>query len=202
MWRFVVRFLLLLVAALPGCGSPTSPAPLPTAIAITPADDLLTVKTTLTFKAAGTFADGSARTIDARWLTDNPAVATVNAGGMVTGVGTGSTTLIVTAGDRTASRVLRVVPDFTGSWSGQSQITGCSAGDPRTCGRSYPVGQTHTMDLTLTQARDLASGTLQLDAPATPTTLSYIGPVSGPVQLRIVGQKPLPKPAFVTRALG
>ncbi len=172
-----------LCALLAGCSTTTPSAP-PTAITITPADDLLVAKAALTFKAIGSFADGSTRSVDATWLTDNPAVATASAGGVVTGVGAGSTTLVATAEGRTGWRVLRVVPDFTGSWNGQYQITACSADDPRTCGRGYPGGLTNAMTLTLTQARDIVSGTLTfVDQPPGTIASTIAGLVSGPIQL-------------------
>lgn len=177
----LLRFLLILVILIAGCGGPTIPSP--TTLAIAPSDDLLTTKTSVAYNVVGTFPDSSSRGVDARWVTDNPAVAAVSANGTVTGVGPGSTTLIATVNGHTTSRVLRVVPDFSGTWNGQSQITGCSSGDPRTCGRCCPNGQMHTISLTLSQARDVASGTLQLDAPGTATTLTYTGPVSGAIQL-------------------
>jgi hypothetical protein len=184
--RWCLRRLLFAIAVLlAGCGGTTSPSPspTPTTLAIVPSDDLLTVKTSLTYTIVGTFSDGSTRQVGAKWVTDNPSVATVNAFATVIGVGAGSTTLIATANGLTASRVLRVVPDFAGTWSGKSQVTGCSAGDFRTCGRCCPNGQTHTISLTLNQVRDAASGTLQLDTLATATTPMYTGPVSGPIQL-------------------
>ena len=178
------RILLLLFAALlVGCSSATTPSPSPTTLAIVPPDDLLTVQKSLTYMVVGTFPDGSTHQVDATWVTDNPAVATVKAGGIVTGVGPGSVTLIATVNGQIASRVVRVVPDFTGTWSGQSLVTGCSAGDFRTCGRCCPNWQMHTMSLTLNQVRDVVSGTLQFDAPATTTTAMYVGLVSGPIQL-------------------
>jgi len=177
------RLLIVFAAVLAGCGGPTAPSPVATGLAIVPSEDLLTIKASLTFTVVGTFADGNSRAVEAKWVTDNPAVATVSAGGTAVGVGAGSMTLIAIAEGQTVSRVVRVVPDFRGAWSGQAQVTGCSAGDFRTCGRSYPTGQIHAIAATLSQTRDTVAGTVQFDAPGTATSPMYIGSVSGPIQL-------------------
>src|SRR5436190_4420825 len=128
--RTVRRHFLVLLVLMAGCTSPSNPSAALTALSLSPLDDLLLLRASRTYSAIGTFPDGSTRAAEAKWLVDNPAVATVNASGTVTGVAPGSATIVATAGGQTASRVVRVVPDFSGTWNGSSQITACSAGDP------------------------------------------------------------------------
>ena len=78
------RLLFAIAALLAGCGDSTSPSQSPTTLAIVPSDDLLTLKTALTYTVVGAFPDGSTRQVGAKWVTDNPGVATANAGGTVT----------------------------------------------------------------------------------------------------------------------
>lgn len=174
---------IAIAALVAACGAPTTPSVPPSALTIVPPNDLIVTQESITYSVIGTFPDGSSRGVAAKWLVDNPAVARVNAAGIVIGIAPGSTTLIATTGGQTTSRVLRVVPDVNGNWAGQAKVTGCGAGDFRTCGRCCPNGQLHSIALTLTQARDRASGTLQIDAPTTGSTPTYTGAVAGPIQL-------------------
>lgn len=100
----MVRFFLCLIAvlalfALNGCQS----SPALSVIQVTPSSaSLTTVGETVQFKAIGTFVHGShpQQTQDlsgqVTWSSSNPAVATVSSSGVVTAVGTGSTTITAT----------------------------------------------------------------------------------------------------------
>ncbi|MCC7054124.1 MAG: Ig-like domain-containing protein [Gemmatimonadaceae bacterium] len=50
-----------------------------------------------------------------RWATDDPAIADVDMAGTITGKETGSTTVTVTAGDRTTDILVTVLPVSTKS---------------------------------------------------------------------------------------
>lgn len=69
-----------------------------TTIAVTPANPTLTEGQTVQFTATGTFSDTSTSNISSivAWSSTNPAVATVNATGLATGVGLGSVTISAT----------------------------------------------------------------------------------------------------------
>jgi Bacterial Ig-like domain (group 2) len=90
--------LLCLGAALVGCGNPSGLD----SVQVTPASQSLTVGQTAQFTAVGTY--GNAKhpstqniTSGVNWTSTNPSVATVSASGLVTAVGTGTTTIVAGA---------------------------------------------------------------------------------------------------------
>jgi uncharacterized protein YjdB len=64
-------------------------------IAVTPANSSMAVGTTKQFTATGTFSDSSTQDVSgsAVWTSSNPAAATINSQGLLTGVATGSSTI-------------------------------------------------------------------------------------------------------------
>ena len=120
------------------------------------------------------------------WSTDPAGVLTVDRQGHATAIASGAARVIATIGDRSArSPVITAVPDFSGTWSGNYIITGCSgAGDPRTCGRlmfSQADGSRilYPFSLTLSQLQDRITGTLS----ETSASQRRDTPVSGFVRL-------------------
>src|ERR1700730_7395489 len=100
MTRFVLC-LLAVVALFASSGCQSSPAL--SVIQVTPSSaSLTTVGETVQFKAVGTFVHGShpqqTQDLSAQvsWSSSSPAVATVSPSGLVTAVGTGSTTITAT----------------------------------------------------------------------------------------------------------
>jgi uncharacterized protein YjdB len=86
--------LLCLITALIGCGNPSGLD----SVQVSPGSQSLTVGQTAQFTATGTY--GNAKhpstaniTSGVNWTATNPAVATVNSSGLVTGVGAGTTTI-------------------------------------------------------------------------------------------------------------
>ena len=79
-------------------------------IAVTPADPSIALGDTQQFTATGTFSDSHAQdlTETATWASDTPSSATVNQGGLATGVGTGTATISATSGEIAGSTVLTV----------------------------------------------------------------------------------------------
>lgn len=98
------------------------------------------------------------------WSVDPAGVVAVDRQGRVTPVANGTARVIATLGERSASNSVRVLPDFSGTWSGDYIITGCSgAADPRTCGRIMFGGSERTryaFTVVLSQDRDQVTGTL------------------------------------------
>src|SRR5579864_3401182 len=79
-------------------------------IAVSPAGSSLPVNTTLQFTATGTYKDGSSRDLTAlvNWASFATATATINAGGLATGVAAGSTTITASLGTIIGSTSLTV----------------------------------------------------------------------------------------------
>lgn len=115
------------------------------------------------------------------WSVDSAGVVAVDRQGRVTPVANGTARVIATLGERSASISVRVLPDYSGRWSGAYILTACSgSADPRTCGRlmfSVSDGSRtqHPFTIELSQERDQVSGTVA-DASTT-------FPVSGFVRL-------------------
>ncbi|HKP74310.1 MAG TPA: Ig-like domain-containing protein [Longimicrobiaceae bacterium] len=136
--RHAQAFLpLAVMLAFAGCdsASPVEQLPPPT-ITVTAATHTLVQGSTLQLAASVTEADGSASTRKPAWSTSDPAVATVNGSGLVSGVGEGAATLTAALGGSTATYevvVMRAPPasgptstylqyvSTPGDWVGQGQ---------------------------------------------------------------------------------
>jgi len=79
-------------------------------IAVSPAGSSLPVNTSLQFTATGTYKDGSSRDLTAlvNWASFATATATINAGGLATGVAAGSTTITASLGTIIGSTSLTI----------------------------------------------------------------------------------------------
>jgi hypothetical protein len=125
--------------------SSTSPTPTVTSVTISSSSDMLKINETVAFAATAAHSDGTNEPVT-DWRSDAPAVATVDAAtGRVTGVGAGLATIVATHDGMNATKLVRVVPDFSGTWIGRFEVTGCSAsGDfapHQGClDGTYPVG--------------------------------------------------------------
>lgn len=173
---------LPIVSASCGGGDGGGTAPTPTtvsALAITSSSDLLKINQSGTLTATATMSNGSTMTVTATWRSDNPAVATVDGNGRVTGIGSGESAISAEFnGVRATPRTIRVLPDYQGRWTGDWRVAGCTVdGDwARTdiC-REIPVDSISPFALALTQERDTAAGNVALD--------DVQGPVQGPIRL-------------------
>ena len=103
-----------------------------TSISLTPPTVTLGLRQSLQLAAVGTFSDGSSRPVGATgiWRSNNPAVAAVDGGGLVTATGTGSALITLTEDGQSAQahidvpvviESLRIVPPATELQVGQSQ---------------------------------------------------------------------------------
>jgi hypothetical protein len=155
---------VVLVCITIGCDLPTGPGAA-TLVTITPGTEVLMVAATETFAAFAARSDGSGATVNATWATSNPSTATVSSQGLVTAVGPGMATITATYQNLNAVRTLRVLPSFSGSWSGRYQTTGCSG---TSCAGSHAVGATGTVGVFLTQLRDQVTGFVFLDVDNVP----------------------------------
>jgi alpha-amylase len=113
-----------------GCGdknpvTPSRPGPSSTGLTITGPDALL-AGLSANFALTVTMADGTTRTVVPTWTSSNPEVARVDDSGRVEGRSHGSTTLTASSGGQSASRIVQVVNNYAGSWTGRFVIRACT----------------------------------------------------------------------------
>jgi len=160
-----------------GCDKgPTSPTPQvsssPVSISITPATDLLKIKSFESFAATTTSANGTPRVATATWSSDNPAIASVDGGGRVTGNASGRAEITAQADGLRAIVNLRVVPDYHGRWEGGTRVTACTAeGDFRGACTDV-IGGSLPLTLSVAQNRDVISGDVDFDGARGPVSTS------------------------------
>jgi hypothetical protein len=164
MMRSIALVSVVIGVVVAGCGksAPATPTPSVSSLALSPATDYLKLKATEKFSATATYTNGAAETVNASWSSDNQAVATVDASGSVTGVGAGQATITATYQGKAATRSLRVIPDYSGNWSGSYATTSCQvSGDFR---QDWCLGVQGSFPATLNliQSRDYVSGTWTL----------------------------------------
>jgi hypothetical protein len=164
----------LLTACGGGSSAPTTPTS-PTAptdpITITSQSDQLLIGVSETFTASGLGTASS-------WSSDSSA-ATVEAGtGRVTGNASGEATIAVDSGGRRGTKLIRVLPNYQGTWSGSYRVTECSQTEQMAranfCGNSFEPTTVLPMSMTNTQTRDAVTSRLALGTIA--------GDGSGPVR--------------------
>jgi len=104
------------------------------------------------------------------WSVEPAGVAAIDQRGRVTPLNIGTAAVTARYGDKVGTNSIRVLPDYSGNWSGEFVITSCSGGnDPRECGRmmfGVVVSGVATLlkypfTLALSQARDQVTGTLR-----------------------------------------
>jgi hypothetical protein len=116
--------------------------------------------------AVATMANGTTENVAATWSSDNASIASVDASGRVTGAGSGQAVISAIYSGLTATRSLRVVPDYQGRWSGDHSVPTCvDDGDWAMvdfCKDILEDNMLFGLDLVLTQNRDTATGTLDI----------------------------------------
>lgn len=130
-------------------------------------------------------------TAGVEWSIAPAGVALIDQQGRVTPVSIGTATITVKYGDKTGTQQIRVLPDYSGNWSGQFRITGCTGGfDFRECGRMMVGAGAGTgtgisdnpfypFTMTLSQFRDQVTGTVRESR----ASGDLVYPVSGIVRL-------------------
>lgn len=223
-----MRFLCLLVlctSALVGCNgsTPTTPTPptppvvtnpLPAASAVLsisvlgdmwiPTNVAAPVQQTARLITSNTPFEYTLATDGLLWSIEPAGVALIDQHGRVSPVAIGTATVTARYGDKTGINQIRVLADFSGNWSGQFRITGCSGGfDFRECGRmmagagagtgtGIAASPFYPFALTLSQFRDQVTGTVR--EPRASGDLVYA--VSGIVRVngQLVLEATVPKP--------
>jgi len=173
--EMTAKRMLMVVAAViaAGCGGgdSTPTAPTPTAPAVTGLSvtglDAIRTNFYANFTAQSTMSDGSTQTVQPSWTSSNPDVASIAANGDVSGISNGAATITATYQGRSASRSVRIVSNFGGTWSGSYRITKCdqSAAFAGWCVGIGGVGAVLPVALSLTQGgagRDQITGTIAL----------------------------------------
>jgi len=214
--------VLMLALGLCACNSstPTAPTPPPappvsplppissiTSIGITGNQWIATTSAPVQMTAWVYTGPGSANVVDGTehvsWTVEPASIATIDRQGRVTPVSIGTATVVATVGDRRGTNNIRVLPDFSGNWTGEFVVTGCTGGfDFRECGRiMFPlVGEgpgvraRYPFTLTLSQDRDQVTGTLR--EPQHNRRNDIVAPVSGFVRLTgaLVLEATVPQP--------
>jgi len=161
-----------------GCnGGRTNPTQLPSSsagasISIAPATDLLKIKSSETFSATTISASGAQKAAAAAWTSDSPAIASVDAGGKVTGNASGRATITAQVEGLTGTLNLRVIPDYHGRWEGMTRVTACTVEGDWNGACADVVGSSLAMTLAVTQDRDAISGDVDFDGARGPISTS------------------------------
>jgi hypothetical protein len=173
-----------------GGGSATGPSPTPTSLSISPATEFLKLRAGENFTATAASSSGST-TVAATWRSDNQSVVTIDSTGRATAVSSGAATIIAEYQGLSASRLLRVVPDYAGNWRGHARLLVCDdTGDWETACDDMGVGELDTFTLIATQQNAAINGTLDIGGMAgsvtgtiaTDGTLAVTGTYTIPVQ--------------------
>ena len=107
--HFITFCGAVVLASTLSCGRSDPTVPSESTVSVTPASTLLVgVGEMQPLLAQVTDASGATLPVSVEWSTDNPAVATVTAGGVATAVATGTTRVIATAGSVSGSALLEV----------------------------------------------------------------------------------------------
>jgi len=149
-------------------------------ITVTPATPSSAVGSTQQFTATGTLSDSTTQDLTAAvvWNSSPTSVATIDATGKVTTVGTGTATITATLGGISGSTTLTVTPvSVTGTWTGTYTVY--DSVDPTQIG-------TYTFKFVLTQSGTSVTGTATLrDAASQAVSNTFSGTVTGQ-QMKIV----------------
>lgn len=184
--------LLVALALLPGlasCGkgdatSPTSPAATVVELTISPTTDFLKLKGTERFVANARLSSGAIEAVVPTWRSDASAV-TVDGSGLATAAGIGTATITATYQDRSATRAIRVLPDYAGRWVGTFFVTSCQVEGGFRAEWCGPVlGASFPARLDIVQTRDVVSGTWTLQEDSTGT---IVGTIAGSGELSLTG---------------
>jgi hypothetical protein len=192
--RFAVACAVLAAA---GCGSdsdsdtpPTAPSPGTSRLAIAPQADVLTVGTSLALEArltSGTTGTTLTTVVQAEWSSSDGRVVAVDRAGRITALAPGTTTIRAVYQSDSATLAIRALPDFAGTWSGPRRVATCVHPRPDVCAASYPLNRIVATTLTLTQARDRATGTLLLSPPLLSPSSAVTGTIDAAGRLTLDG---------------
>jgi hypothetical protein len=189
MLRLTVRLAVVMGSlGVWGCGSdsPSSPTsttpttPTVSGLAIAGADALRT-NSSQTYTATATLSNGTTQAITPTWSSSNGAVASISAGGLLSGTTHGSTMVMANYQGQTASKTVAVVNSYGGSWNGSWVMRACDQSgvfrDVSWCQDLGGAGSVLPLQMTASQtgtALNQISGTVTID-------VGLAGTVSGSV---------------------
>jgi len=87
--------------------------------------DTLLTGVPASYTATATLTDGTTATVLPVWSTADPAIASVDSSGRLEGQRHGSTNIVATYEGRSASRLVHVVANYGGTWSGNYVVRDC-----------------------------------------------------------------------------
>jgi hypothetical protein len=183
LWVISAVVITLTGSACGGSDKPnttTAPTPTTTALTISSPNVMVFVGGTEQMTASATLSNGTLSTPTGTWGSDASAVATVNGSGLVTGVGSGNTTVFFVSGGRQGTKLLRGLPNYGGNWSGTYQIVGCQQSGTfaaiNGCGTFTGVAP---YSFGANQTEDRVTGTVLLGSIAFGTFASTVNPSGG-----------------------
>jgi hypothetical protein len=176
-------WLLIPVLVAASCGSPTAPSPTPSGspgpdvLTITPAVGAVKIGSTVALAAVVVSGDGTRRTVAASWSSDSPEVVAVSGDGRVSGMSLGKTSIHAKFEALSADQVMRAVPDYGGTWSGNYHVLNCTqiSGNVNICDAGA------VLPLSTVVNQDGASVTGTLAFYSTGGRLVETGPVAGSI---------------------
>jgi uncharacterized protein YjdB len=166
-------------------------------IAVTPASSSLPVGENEQLKATGTFTDGTTQDLTqlAAWSSSAPTIATINAGGLASGLIVGSTTITAVSGTIQGTTTLTVVPPVLISIAVAPVNASITAGNtqPFTATGTYSDGSTQDLTTTTTWS-SLAPGVATIAstglatgvAAGTSTVSATTGSITGSTMLTVL----------------
>lgn len=169
----VLPLVTLVVTACGGESTPTAPtstaapaAPTVSSLRIDGADAVRTAFSS-DYTATAVLSNGTTQTVTPTWSSSASSVASVDGNGRVTGQSHGSATLTATHQGATATKIISVVANFGGQWSGRYVLRACDQSGVflaiEYCQEIGPVGSTGPITLSLTQGgtdQNQVSGTI------------------------------------------
>src|SRR6185436_17772975 len=117
-----LAFLITFACGSNGPGTPTQPSV--TSVTVSSSSDLLFMGAFEIFTATTNLGPATG----ASWSSDASSIATADSSsGRITGVGTGRATISVDVKGVRGTKLIRVLPNFGGSWSGSYAINDCQS---------------------------------------------------------------------------
>jgi hypothetical protein len=117
---------LVILATECGGDSPTRPSEPPATRVEVAGPVALLTSTSTSYTVRATLADGTTRTVLSAWTSSDPTIATIDANGRLEGRAHGSATITASYPGGSASKVVRVVNNYAGTWVGSYVIRACS----------------------------------------------------------------------------